>query len=144
MNVLRISRPLIGKNHTLGHIQIDADHFAIADWWMKAMLCEPVALPFHIAALRKTMRSHFCREATLVETTGTPFCYCHRREHNVMLELCDDAYDLSARSLRAARTLLRNKLPRLMRDHINSMDQIAVLIIRAATQDRAISVVPCR
>jgi hypothetical protein len=39
--------------------------------------------------------------------------------------------------------LLRNKLPRLMRDHINSMDQIAVLIIRAAAQDRVISM-PCR
>jgi hypothetical protein len=98
MTVLRINRPLIGKAHTLGHTQIDSDHFAIADWWMKATLCAPVALPFHIAALRKTMRAHFSREAALVEAAGTPFCHCHRREHDVMLELCDDAYELSARN----------------------------------------------
>jgi hypothetical protein len=59
-----------------------------------------------------------------------------------MLELCDDAYELSARNLRSARALVRNKLPRLMRDHINSMDQIAVLIIRAAIPDRAHSIMP--
>jgi hemerythrin len=144
MTVHPITRPLIGKKHALGHAQIDNDHFAIADWWMKSVLCEPVALPFHIAGIRKVMRQHFSREAALVEAAGTPFCYCHRREHNVMLELCDDAYALSAHNLRAARALVRNKLPRLMRDHINSMDQIAVLIIGAATQDRATTVAPCR
>ena len=142
MTVHHIVRPLIGKNHRLGHAQIDSDHFAIADWWMKTTLCEPVALAFHIAGLRKAMRSHFFREAALVEAAGTPFCYCHRREHSVMLELCDDAYELSARNLRSARALVRNKLPRLMRDHINSMDQIAVLIIRAAIPDRAHSIMP--
>ena len=144
MTVLRINRPLIGKNHTLGHAQIDSDHFAIADWWMKVTLCQPLALPFHIAGLRKTMRSHFSREAALVEAAGTPMCCDHQREHDTMLELCDDAYELSARSLRKARALLRDKLPRLMRDHINSMDQIAVLIIRAAAQDRATSAMPFR
>lgn len=142
--ILRINRPLIGKKHALGHSEIDSDHFAIADWWMKVTLCEPVALPFHIAGLRRMMRNHFSREAALVEAAGAPFCCAHRCEHDTMLELCDDAYELSARSLRAARALLRNKLPRLMRDHINSMDQIAVLIIRAAAQDRAISSVPYR
>ena len=144
MALLRINRPLIGKNHTLGHTQIDSDHFAIADWWMKVTLCQPIALPFHIAGLRRTMRGHFNREAALVEATGTPFCCGHHREHDTMLELCDEAYELSARSLRKARAVLRDKLPRLMRDHINSMDQIVVLIIRAATQDRAASIVPCR
>ena len=60
-----------------------------------------------------------------------------------MLALCDEAYRQSHRRQRAARALLRNGLPRLLRDHINSMDQIAVLIIRAA-QNRATSLVQLR
>lgn len=132
-----ITQPLIGKRHALGHAEIDADHFAIANWWMRATQCEPIALPFHIAGLRKAMRDHFGREAALVEAAGASFCACHRNEHNVLLELCDDAYALTARNLRSARTLLRNKLPRLMRDHIDTMDQIAVLMMREAAENRA-------
>lgn len=139
MTLLRINPPLIGRKHALGHAQIDNDHFAIADWWMKATQCEPIALPFHIAALRRTMRSHFRREAALVEAAGTPMCCDHQNEHDGMIELCDDAYALSERNGRAARALLRNKLPKLMRNHINSMDQIAVLIIREAALAHAAS-----
>ncbi|MGE3146260.1 MAG: hypothetical protein AB7K35_11800 [Pseudorhodoplanes sp.] len=132
-----ITRPLIGNRHALGHAEIDADHFAIANWWMRATQCAPIALPFHIAGLRKSMRDHFGRESALVEASGVSFCACHRNEHNVLLELCDDAYALTARNLRSARALLRNKLPRLMRDHINTMDQIAVLMMRDAAEKRA-------
>jgi hemerythrin len=111
---------------------------------MKAMLSEPIALPFHVAALRKKMRDHFSREAALVEAAGTPMCCDHRNEHDGMLDLCDRAFALSGRNPRAARALLRSRLPRMMRDHINSMDQIAVLILRAAAQDRAASIGPRR
>jgi hypothetical protein len=127
-----ITRPLIGKRHALGHAQIDADHLAIASWWMRLTQCAPISLPFHIAGMRKAMRDHFGREAALVEAAGTRFCHCHRNEHSALLELCDDAYALSERNLRSARSLLLRKLPRLMRTHIDTMDQIAVLEIRAA------------
>jgi len=143
MTVHRLRQPLIWKRHALGHTEIDTDHTTIANWWMKAAHGEAIALPFHVAALRKAMRTHFSREAALVEAAGTTFCDCHRREHDAMLELCDNAYELSGRNARGARRLLRNELPRLVRGHIDSMDQIAVLIIRAAIQDRAI-VVPRR
>jgi hemerythrin len=83
------------------------------------------------------MRRHFGREAALVEAAGTPLCCDHRREHDSMLALCDDAYQLCGRNQRSARALLRNRLPRLIRDHIDSMDQIAVLIIRAAGERQA-------
>jgi hemerythrin len=82
------------------------------------------------------MREHFGREVALVEGAGISFCHCHRNEHNTLLELCDQAYELSARNVQAARTLLRKKLPRSIRDHINSMDQIAVLVIGAAEHDQ--------
>ena len=137
MTLHRINPPLIGRQHVLGHPEIDTGHRAIADWWMKTTQCAPLALPFHIAALRKAMRRHFRREAALVEAAGTPLCCDHRREHDVMLALCDDAYRLSGRNRRSARALLRNRLPRLMRNHIDSMDQIAVLIIRAAGERQA-------
>lgn len=136
--------PLIGKRHLLSHDLIDTDHLAIANWWMRMTQCTQVALPFHIAGLRKAMRDHFGREAALVEATGTAFCSCHRNEHAVLLELCDDAYELTAHNPRAARALLRSRLPRLMRDHINIMDQIAVLVIRSAVESPPDSALPLR
>jgi hemerythrin len=125
---------LIGNSHALGHAAIDADHFAIADCWLAAMRCAPVALPFHIARLRRLMRRHFEHEAALVEATGTPFCRFHRREHEAMLALCDDAYALADRNWRKARALLRDKLPAAVRGHVISMDQVAVLVINTAAE----------
>ncbi len=138
MMLPRTTRPLIEARHALGHAKIDSDHFAIADYWLQLTCCEPIAVPFHIARLRKRMRDHFNDEAALVEATGRPFGCAHRQEHAAMLRLCDQAYRLSDTNQRGARALLRNKLPRLMREHIICMDQIAVLIINTATQERAI------
>jgi hypothetical protein len=139
-----VTQPLIGKRHALGHHQIDTDHLAIASWWMRVTQCAPVSLPFHILGLRKVMRDHFARETALVEAAGTHFCACHQNEHGVLLELCDDAYALTRHNLRAARSLLRTRMPRLMRDHINIMDQIAVLIIREAAGPSLSSLAPFR
>lgn len=133
----RAAPALIGRRHALGHAEIDADHFAIADAWGRAMQCAPIALPFHVARLRKLMRGHFDNEAALVEAAGTEFCVCHRREHDTMLALCDDVYALSERNPGRARSLLRRRMPPLVRAHIDGMDQITVLIIGRAKQDRA-------
>ena len=137
MTVHSIDQPLIGARHALGHTDIDAEHFAIADCWKAATHCEPIALPFLVARLRRAMRTHFTHEAALVEAVGTHFCSCHRDEHDVMLELCEEAYGLAERDIRASRARLR-KLPRLFREHIVVMDQIAVLIIHDAMQERVV------
>jgi hemerythrin len=142
MSVHRISRTLIGPSHALGHAEIDSDHFAIADYWLQLTQCEPIAVSFHIARLRKRMRSHFNHEAALVEAIGAPFPHAHHGEHNAMLRLCDEAYELSDRDRRAARALLRSRLPRLMRNHIICMDQIAVLMINTAAQHRPVPYAP--
>lgn len=134
MTISRNKQLLITDRHALGHPEIDFDHFAIADCWLRTMRAEPVALPLHIARLRKLMLRHFEHEANLVEATGTRFCLCHRREHDAMLSLCEDAYEMSYRNGRAALMRLR-RLPRLVRDHIICMDQIAVLIINTARQN---------
>jgi hemerythrin len=134
-----LPKKLIGGRHVLGHAEIDTDHFAIADCWLQATQCEPIVLPFQIARLRKLMRNHFDREASLVEATGTAFCRCHRQEHDGLLELCGDAYALSYQNVRKSRSLLQNELPRLVRDHIISMDQIAILIINLAAEDSALA-----
>lgn len=126
---------LIGGGHALGHTEIDAEHFAIADCWLEVTRCAPLALQFQIARLRKLMRNHFDHEAMLVNAAGSPFCSCHKREHEFLLSLCDKAYSLSRNNWRSARALLRGTLPGLVRQHIISMDQIAVLIINT-TGDR--------
>jgi hypothetical protein len=125
------SRPLISSRHALGHADIDFDHFAIADAWMEARLSESIALPMRVARLRRLMRAHFEHEAALVEATGSRFCQCHRREHDAMLAMCDEALSLAERRPRSARSVLR-ALPPLFRSHIDCMDQIAVLIIHSA------------
>jgi hemerythrin len=134
MILVRAARPLIEARHALGHAKIDADHFAIADYWQQATTCPLIAVPFQIARLRKRMRRHFDDEAALIEAAGAPFCACHREEHDAMLQLCDDARLLSDTNARGARALLHRRLPRLMRAHIDGMDQIAVLMMCSAAE----------
>lgn len=136
MTLPRHKQTLIGDRHRLGHSTIDSDHFAIGGEWLRAMRAEPAALPLHIARLRKLMRRHFESEAALVEEAGVRFCECHRQEHNAMLDVCDDAYFLARRNWKASQMRLR-ELPKLVRNHIICMDQIAVLIIDAAQRERA-------
>lgn len=125
--------PLIGPKHALGHAQIDADHSAIADAWLRAVSCEPIQFPFLIARLRKLMQTHFDNEARLMQSAGGTLCACHRNEHRAMLGLCDQAAALSPDKWRRAQSLLRRRLPRMMRSHIACMDQIAVLFINAGS-----------
>ena len=49
----------------------------------------------------------------------------------MLLDLCDRVTALSPHNWRKARSLLRTQLPRLVREHIISMDQLAVLFIDA-------------
>jgi hemerythrin len=132
LTLSRTPRPLIGARDVLGHDAIDADHAAIGNAWLAAMQCNITALPFHVARLAKLMRTHFDREAKLVEAVGVPFCWCHRSEHDAMLATCRDAFALSERAPRKARGLLRSHLSRSLRSHIGTMDQIAVIIINTA------------
>jgi hemerythrin len=120
---------LIARNHRLGHDAIDRDHAAIADWWSQAVSCEQIQAAFFIARLKKLMREHFEREAMLIERAGGRLCDCHKREHQLLLDLCDEAAALSGRNWRSARSLLRTKLAGLLREHILCMDQCAVLLI---------------
>ena len=129
---IRALKTLIGKGDVLGHPIIDADHFAIAACWQSATVATPIALPLHIARLRRLIRSHFDREAALVEASGATFCHCHRREHAAILALCNEAYALAEKNWKGARALLRAPLRRLVRDHVASMDQLAVLMINSA------------
>lgn len=131
----RSMRPLIGKNHEVGHAVIDSDHLVVAECWKQAVSCEPIQLPFQIARLKKLMRNHFDREAALMKGAGGELCACHRQQHNALLGLCDRASALSSHKARKAQTLLRYQFPKLIREHINCMDQIAALFINTSTVD---------
>jgi len=129
------ARRLLGTRYALGHDAIDADHKAITQWWLRTVDCEQIQFSFFVARLRKLMRDHFDREAGLMEQAGGRLCDCHRREHQMLLDLCDRATTLSGDDWRKARSLLRTQLPRLVREHIISMDQFAVLFINANRPD---------
>jgi hemerythrin len=120
---------LLKRHHVLGHAAIDADHAEMAQWWLRTVSCEPLQLAFFIARLKKLMLNHFDREAALMEEAGGRLCECHRREHRMLVALCDQATVLARRNGRKARSLLRVELPRLVREHIICMDQLTVLFI---------------
>ncbi len=129
--VIRSVRPLIGRQHVLGHDAIDTDHLVIADWWLRTVKCEPIQFAFFTARLKKLMRAHFDHEAVLIEEAGGRMCECHSEEHRMLLALCDRASALSRSRWRNARSLLRTELPKLCREHIISMDQMTVLFIHS-------------
>lgn len=125
----RIDRPLFDRRHMLGHAEIDGDHMAIAEGWLRAVNCEPIAFPFFIARLKRLMKTHFDHEAALMLASGGSLCECHRKEHLGLLQLCDEASALNAGNWRQTQSLLRKTFPKLMRNHIAEMDQIAVLFL---------------
>lgn len=124
-------RPLLGKRYLLGHEWIDGELSAIADGWLRAVSCEPIQFPFFIFRMKKLLRSHFDHEAILMRSSGSSLCECHHQEHRTLIDLCDQANALSANDWRRTQSLLRKRFPKLIRDHIIGMDQIAVLFIDA-------------
>jgi len=132
--MIRLSaRRLIGVRHTLGHELIDAGNAAISDCWLRAAHCDPIELPFQTARLRKLMRIQFDREAALIEAIEEELCWCHRREHQALMGLCDEAHDLSGHAWKRARKLLRGDFARQFRNHVVCMDQVTVVMINAAS-----------
>ena len=127
--IIRGVRPLIGRQHLLGHGVIDSDHQAIADWWLQTVSCEPSQFAFFLARLKKLMRTHFDHEVELMEEAGGRMCNCHGHEHQMLLSLCDQANGLSRFNWKKARSLLRTKPPKLVREHNISRDQLTVLFI---------------
>jgi hemerythrin len=128
---MRTLRPLIGPRHALGHGAIDTEHKAIADWWLRVIACEPIQFPFFMARLLKLMRNHFEHESELMLQAGGELCECHRREHRALLALCEEARDVGRYDFRKARSLIRYQFPGLVREHICSTDQIAVMFINS-------------
>lgn len=131
-------RPLIDRRHYLGHPAIDADHAAIGDLWLHAVQAGRLELPLHLARLKKALQKHFEHEAALLAKAGRSLCPGHQEEHNSLLKLCSEASNLCQYDWRKSRSLLRNKLARVMREHIISMDLCAVLTLRTAP-----SSIPC-
>jgi hemerythrin len=125
------TRPLIGCQHTLGHRLIDTDHMAIAHWWQRVVECDPLQSIFFIARLKKLMRDHFDHEVLLMARAGGRLCECHQKEHQQWIDVCDQAQALSGINWRKARSLLRTDLPRPVREHVISMDQLTVMFINA-------------
>lgn len=128
-------RPLLAKVHQLGHTEIDLDHRAMADCWERVVSCAPIEFPFFMARFKKAMRDHFDREAALLARAGGRLWASHQQEHRDLLALCDQASGLAEHSCRRAQSLLRNKLARLFREHVVSMDQMAVLFLNTCTPD---------
>jgi hypothetical protein len=123
--------PLIGQRHLLGYEWIDRDLRAIADGWHSTVTCEPIQFLFLMARMKKLMRLHFGREASLMQSAGGVLCECHESEHRMLIDVCNEASAHSAKNWRRTQSLLRNRFPKLIRDHIALMDQIAVLFIEA-------------
>ena len=64
-----------------------------------------------------------------MQGAGGRLCDCHRREHQILLDICDRTIALGRHNWLKAQTLLRRELPGLMREHIICTDQLAVLFI---------------
>lgn len=78
------------------------------------------------------MTRHFEHEAELMAEAGGSLCTRHHAEHRSLLNLCADASALYERDWRKTQSLLRVKLAKMIREHITSMDQCAVLIMHTS------------
>lgn len=129
MHASRRPRKTMIRPIPLGHSVIDADHFELSRRWSQVVGATPLQFPFFLARLRKLMRDHFAREASIMRQYNSRLCECHEREHDDLLTLCERATRLSGHSFREAQDLLRAEFPRRIREHIICMDQLLVLFI---------------
>jgi hemerythrin len=138
MRMARHGNPLMRPQYKLGHRTIDNDHADIATSWFHAAHCKAIQLPFLLARLKKLLRSHFEREAELMQKAGGFLCLCHQRDHQALLDLCDEATGLSERNPKKALALIRSKFPKLVGKHIVERDFFAVLFIHSNERIRTI------
>lgn len=125
------------RTERLGHDIIDADHIEISDCWFQAVNCNPIQFPFLIARLRRLMANHFAREDAIMRDAASALCSCHKREHEMLLGLCDNAARLRIFDWRAAKRVLRHDFPGRVREHIICMDQMLVLHINTSNDGMA-------
>ena len=130
MRTSRITQPLIDRRHRLGHDAIDSDHAALSACWVDAVNCRPIEFPLRLARLKKLMARHFEHESALLVQKGQALCRYHHVEHRMLLELCDQIAACHGRDRQQAQSLLRNQFAERVREHIVTMDQCAVLLMR--------------
>jgi hemerythrin len=134
MTALHISHPLIDRRHMLGHDVIDSEHAAISNCWFYAVNCPPIEFPLRLARLKKLMAMHFEHESALLAQSGYALCRYHHNEHRMLLELCDQVMTSHERDWKKAQSLLQKKFAKLVREHVITMDQCAVLLIHSNSE----------
>jgi len=113
----------------LGHEVIDSDHMEISNWWFRVVNCVPLQFPFLIARMKKLMEKHFAREAEIMRCFDMTLCACHQKEHDALLQFCDDAAKVSQYNWALTQRALRRDFPRHIREHIVCRDQLLVLCV---------------
>jgi hypothetical protein len=130
----RISRPLIDRRHMLGHDVIDFAYAAISNCWLHALNCIPLELPLRLARLKKLMAAQFANESVLLAQFGYSLCRFPHDEHRILFELCDQVLAFHEHDRQKALSLLHRKFAKLVRKHIITMDQCAVLLMRSNSE----------
>lgn len=128
----------VARGLALGHAVIDAEHASLTHLWHEAVQSTQIELPLRLARLKKRMTLHFAHELELIEKSGAVMCECHRSEHQTLLSVCDQVAALAAGNLPRARSLLRTKFAKLVRQHIIFTDQMAVLRINRGCAEAVI------
>lgn len=129
-------KPLINDRLLLGHPVIDSELADIGRHWFRAVSCEALELPLHLARLRRVMARHFDHEAELIAQTGRGLCAHHRADHKSLLDVCGEAAALCDLNMRKSRSIIRTTLAKMIRQHIIYSDQCAVLIMHTCGSDR--------
>jgi hemerythrin-like metal-binding protein len=116
---------------TLGVPLMDRDHAHFAKLLLTIGEANDAALPELLLEVEDETRAHFAREEELMGSAGVPILHCHIAQHAQFLSEFDRAHDaVEQNDMAGLREFLCVELPRLFRDHVDTVDRVTSGFLR--------------
>lgn len=122
-----MSAPLL----PLGVAVMDEDHAQLESLLGSVAGVPDPALPDLLSRCEAETRAHFEHEEALMRDRGVPILHCHMQQHALFLAEFQAGHDAVATGDSVAlRRFLAQTLPRLLLEHVDSVDRVTAAFLQ--------------
>ncbi len=127
----------------LGVPLMDADHGRLEEILATGPSTPDAALRSLFSELETEIRAHFDREEELMKAHGLPIYSCHVVQHRLFLRELDHGREAVARDdMDELRQFLTTTLPRLLAQHVDTVDRVTASFLRSAIDESSTEGLP--
>lgn len=115
----------MASSFTLGVPLMDEDHARLESLLQRVQDTDDKDLPSLLGEVECETRAHFGREEDLMRSRQVPILGCHVIQHHLFLsEFALGHAAAKQQNMTMLRHFLGNTLPRLLADHVNTVDRV--------------------